>query len=121
MMCLKTLDLLLPIYALAAAVVLIAILSVRHSLDGFIVKLIILKLLYDLSLHAYSIVLYQRWLGIPLSRKLWVKSLGATLTEPFVFQIMRQLGAVLGWLAFLRRRIDWLPQRRVTVASVTAG
>jgi hypothetical protein len=24
---------------------------------------------------------------------------------------MRQLGAVLGWLAFLRRKIDWMPQR----------
>jgi cellulose synthase/poly-beta-1,6-N-acetylglucosamine synthase-like glycosyltransferase len=111
MLCLKTLDLLLPIYALAAAVVLIAILSVRHFLDSFIVKLIIAKLIFDLILHAYSIVLYQRWLGIPLSRKLWMQSLGATLTEPFVFQLMRQLGAVLGWLAFLRRKIDWMPQR----------
>jgi cellulose synthase/poly-beta-1,6-N-acetylglucosamine synthase-like glycosyltransferase len=111
MLCLKTLDLLLPIYALAAAVVLIAILSVRHFLDIFIVKLIVLKLIFDLILHAYSIVLYQRWLGIPLSRKLWIQSLGATLTEPFIFQIMRQLGAVFGWLAFLRGKINWIPQR----------
>jgi hypothetical protein len=111
MLCLKTLDLLLPIYALAAAVVLIAILTIRHYLDAFIVKIIILKLIYDLLLHAYSIVLFQRWLGIPLSRKLWIQSLGATLTEPFVFQIMRQLGAVFGWLAFLRGQINWMPQR----------
>jgi cellulose synthase/poly-beta-1,6-N-acetylglucosamine synthase-like glycosyltransferase len=111
MLCLKTLDLLLPIYALAAAVVLVVLLSVRHSLDIFILKLIIAKLIYDLTLHAYSIVLYQRWLGIPLSRKLWLQSLGATLSEPFVFQIMRQLGAVFGWVAFLRRKIDWMPQR----------
>jgi cellulose synthase/poly-beta-1,6-N-acetylglucosamine synthase-like glycosyltransferase len=117
MMCLKTLDLLLPIYALAAAAVLVAILAFRHFLDGFIVKLIIIKLIYDLALHAYSIVIYQRWLGIPFSRKLWLQSFGATITEPFVFQIMRQLGAVLGWLAFLRRRIDWMPQRPVTVAT----
>jgi len=118
MMCLKTLDLLLPIYALAAVVVLIVILSTRHFLDAFIVKLIVIKLIFDLLLHAYSIVLYQRWLGIPLSRKLWIASLGATLTEPFVFQIMRQLGAVLGWIAFLRRKIDWMPQRPVTVGTV---
>ncbi len=71
MLCLKTLDLLLPIYALAAAVVLVVLLAVRHSLDIFIVKLIVAKLVFDLILHAYSIVLYQRWLGIPLSRKLW--------------------------------------------------
>jgi cellulose synthase/poly-beta-1,6-N-acetylglucosamine synthase-like glycosyltransferase len=118
MLCLKTLDLLLPIYALAAAVVLIIILSVRHFLDIFIVKLIILKLIYDLTLHAYSIVLYQRWLGIPFSRKLWLQSFGATLTEPFVFQIMRQLGAVFGWIAFLRRKIDWMPQRQVVETVV---
>jgi len=121
MMCLKTLDLLLPLYALAAAVVLIVLLSIHHGIDIFIVKVIAMKLFFDLILHAYSIVLYQRWLGIPLSRKMWVQSLGATLTEPFVFQIMRQLGAVLGWLAFLRRKIDWMPQRRVTTAPVTAS
>jgi hypothetical protein len=110
---------LLPIYALAAAVVLIAILSVRHYLDSFIIKVIILKLIYDLVLHAYSIVIYQRWLGIPLSRKLWLQSFGATLTEPFVFQIMRQLGAVFGWLAFLRGQINWMPQRPVVTEPVT--
>jgi cellulose synthase/poly-beta-1,6-N-acetylglucosamine synthase-like glycosyltransferase len=121
MLCLKTLDLLLPIYALAAVVVLVAILSIRHTLSIFIVTLIVAKLVFDLILHAYSIVLYQCWLGIPLSRKLWIQSLGATLSEPFVFQIMRQFGAVLGWLAFLRRKIDWMPQRPVAVPSVTAG
>lgn len=121
MLCLKTLDLLLPIYALAAGVVLLAILAVRHSIDGFILKLILAKLLFDLILHAYSIVLYQRWLGIPLSRKLWLQSLGATLTEPFVFQIMRQMGAVFGWLAFLRGRIDWMPQRRMEAAPAAVA
>lgn len=113
MMCVKTLDLLLPIYALASAVVLVVILAVRHALAAIIIKLIIAKLIFDLVLHAYAIVLYQRWLGIPLSRKLWLQSLGATLSEPFVFQILRQLGAVFGWLAFLRRKIDWHPQRPV--------
>jgi cellulose synthase/poly-beta-1,6-N-acetylglucosamine synthase-like glycosyltransferase len=111
MLCLKTLDLLLPIYALAAVVVLIMILLIRHHIATVILELIAAKLLFDLVLHAYSIVTYQRWLGIPLSRKLWLASFGATLTEPFVFQIMRQLGAVFGWLAFLRGKINWLPQR----------
>jgi cellulose synthase/poly-beta-1,6-N-acetylglucosamine synthase-like glycosyltransferase len=111
MLTLKTLDLLLPIYALAALVVLVCILAIRHHLQAFIVKLIIAKLLFDLIGHAYSMVLYQRWLGIPLSRKLWLRSMGATLTEPFAFQLMRQFGAVFGWLAFLRRDITWMPQR----------
>src|SRR5258707_6412867 len=33
MMCLKTLDLLLPVYALAALVVLVMLLGIRHSID----------------------------------------------------------------------------------------
>lgn len=111
MLVLKTLDLLLPVYAFAAGVVLIVILAVRRSLDPFIIKLILAKLLFDLILHAYSIILYQRWLGIPWSRRLWLQSFGATLTEPFLFQIFRQLGAIFGWLAFLRGRINWHPQR----------
>ncbi len=111
MLCLKTLDLLLPIYALVAAVVLVVLLIIHHGLQIFIVKLIAAKLIFDLTLHCYSIVLYQRWLGLPLSRKMWLQSLGATISEPFVFQIMRQLGAVFGWVAFLRRKIDWQPQR----------
>jgi cellulose synthase/poly-beta-1,6-N-acetylglucosamine synthase-like glycosyltransferase len=119
MLCLKTLDLLLPVYALAAVVVLVMILSVRHSLDIFIVKLIVVKLIYDLVLHAYSIILYQRWVGLPISNGMWLKSLGASLSEPFVFQIMRQLGAVLGWLAFIRNRIDWQPQRPTVPAAST--
>jgi cellulose synthase/poly-beta-1,6-N-acetylglucosamine synthase-like glycosyltransferase len=118
MLCIKTLDLLLPIYALAAAVVLVVLLCVHHGLQLFIVKLIVAKLIFDLALHCYSIVLYQRWLGIPLSRKMWLQSLGATISEPFVFQIMRQLGAVFGWIAFLRRKIDWQPQRPSTEALV---
>ena len=111
MMCLKTLDLFLPIYALAAAVILIILVSIHHGLSIFIVKIILAKLAYDLLLHAYSIRLYQRWLDWPLSGRFLLQSIGATLTEPFVFQIMRQLGAALGWLAFLRRKIDWQPQR----------
>ena len=111
MLCLKTLDLLLPIYALTATVVLIVLLVVRHHLDPFILKLILAKLLFDLILHVYSIVTFQQWLGIPLSQRLWARSIGATLTEPFAFQLIRQLGAVFGWLAYLTGRINWMPQR----------
>ncbi|MEI9999977.1 MAG: glycosyltransferase [Verrucomicrobiota bacterium] len=117
MMCIKTLDLLLPIYALASAVILVVILSIRHALPLFIVKLIIVKLIFDLVLHAYSIILFQRWQGIPLSRKMWLQSIGATLSEPFVFQIMRQLGAVFGWVAFMRQRMEWHPQRPASGAD----
>lgn len=121
MMCIKTLDLLLPVYAFASAVVLIVLLSVRHSLPVIILEIIALKLLFDLVLHAYSIILYQRWLGAPFPRKLWVLSIGATLSEPFVFQIMRQLGAILGWIAFLRRRMDWAPQRPALAVPASEG
>jgi cellulose synthase/poly-beta-1,6-N-acetylglucosamine synthase-like glycosyltransferase len=120
MLCLKTLDLLLPIYALAAAVVLVMLHIMHGHLSGLVLKLIAAKLIFDLVLHAYSLVLYQRWLGLPTKPRLWAKSIGATLSEPFAFQILRQLGAVFGWLAFLRGQIDWLPQRPAEKAVVMA-
>ncbi len=119
MMILKTLDLLLPIYALASAAVLVGFLIHGRSFNFFILGIVGMKLLYDLTLHAWSILIYQRWLGIPMGRSLWLWSIFATLSEPFVFQIMRQLGAVLGWIAFLRGNMNWHPQRPTSPAPVT--
>ena len=120
MMILKTLDLLLPIYALASASVLVGFLLHGHSFNFFILGIVLVKLIYDVSLHAWSIMIYQRWLGTKTgaSRWMWVWSIVASCTEPFVFQIMRQMGAVLGWVAFLRGRINWQPQRPLMPISI---
>lgn len=111
MLPIKVIDSLLPIYALTAAFFLVYFLGIGKPISPFIWGVIVVKALYDLIFHCWAIILYQKWQGIPLSRKLWAKSLLATLTEPIAFQILRHLGAVLGWIAFLRGKIQWEPQR----------
>lgn len=114
---LKTIDLLLPIYGLLAFSALIAFAFSGKSIDRFILALLVFKLLFDLSCHFYAFRLYGRWQGKRIGG---ARALLATLTEPFGFQLLRQLGALLGWVAFLRGRIDWHPQRKVRVLHANA-
>ena len=105
---LKTIDLLLPVYGLFALASLGAFLLSGKAVDRTIVFLLLFKLAFDLSCHFYAFSLYQRWQGKRLGAG---RALLATLTEPLCFQLLRQLAALLGWIAFLRGRIEWHPQR----------
>jgi cellulose synthase/poly-beta-1,6-N-acetylglucosamine synthase-like glycosyltransferase len=109
----KTLDMLLPLYGLASLLALVAILALGKPLDPLVAFALVFKLLFDLTCHASAVGLYQRWLGYPITPRTIGRSLFATLTEPFAFQLLRQVGAGLGWIAFLRGRIEWAPQRAV--------
>jgi cellulose synthase/poly-beta-1,6-N-acetylglucosamine synthase-like glycosyltransferase len=113
----KTIDTLLPVYGLAAVLAFVGLVCTGHRVGGFVLVAIIGKLLFDLSCHFYSMWLYQRWLGEPITARFSAKALLATLTEPLFFQLLRQLGAVLGWVAFLRGQIRWEPQRAAAVIS----
>jgi cellulose synthase/poly-beta-1,6-N-acetylglucosamine synthase-like glycosyltransferase len=115
----KTGDTLLPVYGLAAVLVFVGLLASGHRVGGIVLFAIVAKLLFDLTCHFYSMILYQRWQQQPLTLGFSVRALLATLTEPLGFQLLRQFGAVLGWIAFLRGRIEWHPQRAVTSPSVS--
>lgn len=117
----KTADTLLPVYGLAAVVTFVALLTTGHRLGGVALAAVGAKLLFDLACHFYSMRLYQRWLGQPVTARFSLKALFATLTEPLFFQLLRQVGAVLGWVAFLRGRAEWQPQRASTDASTATG
>ena len=112
MLPIKTIDTLLPVYALFAVLVLAGFVTFGRRVDKFIIGLLIAKALFDLTFHCWAVVLYQRWQKIPLTRMLWAQSFLATLTEPLVFQVLRHLGAVLGWIYFLRGKMQWQPQRQ---------
>jgi cellulose synthase/poly-beta-1,6-N-acetylglucosamine synthase-like glycosyltransferase len=113
----KTVDTLLPIYGLAAVVVLFGLIASGRWPGGVVLAAIAAKLLFDLACHFYSMTLYQRWQGQRLTLAFSIRALLATLTEPLAFQLLRQLGAVLGWVAFLRGRIVWHPQRELAPAK----
>jgi cellulose synthase/poly-beta-1,6-N-acetylglucosamine synthase-like glycosyltransferase len=104
----KTVDLLLPLYGLLALLLLAGYLVAGGAIHAWILAMLLAKLAYDLGLHLWSMALHRRWQG---EGNITVGTLLATLLEPVVFQPLRQLGAACGWIAYLRRRIDWAPQR----------
>ncbi len=113
---LKTVDLLLPVYGLLALAVLLGFLIGGRHLDALILCLLALKFLFDATCHSIGVVLYHRWLALPRPPSLWIHTLAASLTEPFGFQLLRQLGALLGWYDHLRGASDWTPQRSARAA-----
>ena len=88
--------------------------ALGRPLDPVVLAALGAKFAYDLGMHARCVWLHARWQREPLSPRRVARSLLATFTEPFAFQFLRQFGALLGWLAFLRGRIDWAPQRPPT-------
>lgn len=108
MMPLKTVDLLLPLVGLLAFAVVLGLLASGRSLDPLILIVLGGKVVVDLLLAAIILRLTARWTG--KQQPTW-SVLSATLIEPFAYQPLRQLGALLGWVSHLRRRHSWTPQR----------
>ncbi len=81
-----------------------------------------LKLVLDMGFHLWSIRLYRRW-AAPGQRIGYLSGLVASLLEPFSFQLLRHLGAALGWLVFLTGARAWGTQHRsaVTVSAREAA
>jgi cellulose synthase/poly-beta-1,6-N-acetylglucosamine synthase-like glycosyltransferase len=107
----KTIDTLLPIFAALAQISLIVLVCRGGFLTGFLLSILAAKLIFDLVMHLWAIRIYGRWLAVPITPRLLLQSLGASLLEPFFFQPLRYTGALLGWLAFLRNRFQWESQR----------
>ena len=108
----KALDTMQPIYGLTAVALLVAyVVSGRVSLVAAIGGVIGLKLAIDIGFHLWSVRLYARWIGAPARGRL-TPALLAALAEPFCFQILRHVGAALGWVTFLTGSRSWGPQRR---------
>jgi cellulose synthase/poly-beta-1,6-N-acetylglucosamine synthase-like glycosyltransferase len=107
----KTVDTLLPVYGLVAALSLPLLFVFHKPVPTPLLVLAGAKFAFDLCCHASCVWMYQRWLGLPVTPGLVARSLLATFTEPLGFQLLRQGGAVAGWIAFLRGRIEWAPQR----------
>jgi glycosyltransferase involved in cell wall biosynthesis len=103
----KAIDTLQPLYGLAGSVLLVAyIAGGRTHLLEAVASVIGAKLALDLLFGAWSIRLYRRWTGDPHALDTRAGLL-AILLEPFSFQILRHLGAALGWLTFLTGRATW--------------
>ena len=117
MLPIKTCDLLLPIYGLFAIAVLVAFCGFGFAVPMLIIWVLIAKLVFDLVASFVAFFLMRRWAGWDLFQESGHQGprllgiLTATACEPFAYQILRQLAALLGWISFLRRRTTWTPQR----------
>ncbi len=103
----KAIDTMQPFYGLIGAV-LIAVFLIHGRFDVLlpVAGVIGAKIVLDIGFHLWSLHAYRSWLGrgrrasIPLA-------LVASVLEPFSFQLLRHLGAALGWVSFLRRSRRW--------------
>lgn len=108
----KAIDTLQPLYGLTAFGLLVAY-AARGRIDTLApaAALIGAKITLDLAFHLWSVHLYRRWVG-DRARASFGWALVAALVEPFSFQLLRHLGAALGWLAFLTGQSHWGRQSR---------
>jgi cellulose synthase/poly-beta-1,6-N-acetylglucosamine synthase-like glycosyltransferase len=115
----KAVDTMQPIFGLTALGILFV--SIARGQFDVLVPVsawIIAKISIDLGFHLWSVHLYRRWIGTTTDARFGYALLAA-LAEPFSFQVLRHLGATLGWVTFLTRQSHWGKQERL--AAITSG
>jgi cellulose synthase/poly-beta-1,6-N-acetylglucosamine synthase-like glycosyltransferase len=113
----KAVDTLQPLYGLTAFFLLVFyVVTGRLGVLGAAASVIGIKLAIDLAFHLWSIYLYRKWVGGTERARLG-EGLLAALAEPFTFQLLRHLGAAMGWVAFLTQRWHWGRQERVGIVT----
>ncbi len=111
----KAVDTMQPIFGLTAlGILLVSVAQGRASVLIPVSAWILAKIAIDLGFHLWSVHLYRRWVG-GTTRAGFGFALLAALAEPFTFQILRHVGATLGWVTFLTRRRQWGAQERLAV------
>jgi hypothetical protein len=117
MMPVKAIDTLQPVYGLTAfALLLLFLFTGRLALALPVSGVIAAKIVVDLAFHLWSVHLYRRWTGDRGSSRLPMAIL-ASIIEPFTFQLLRHLGATLGWLHVLTARTSWGVQERTGLVA----
>ena len=108
----KAIDTFQPIYGLTAFVLLCVYLVQGHlSVLAPVAGVIGAKIVVDFSFQLWAIHLYRRWTGARAGAS-YAQAFAASVIEPFSFQLLRHVGAVWGWGAFLTGRQTWGGQRR---------
>jgi cellulose synthase/poly-beta-1,6-N-acetylglucosamine synthase-like glycosyltransferase len=101
----KALDTVQPLYGLAAFGLLIGFIvtgNVRVALPVIIAMAV--KVLIDLAYLLWSLRLYRHWTG---QRPSIAGALLAAIVEPVSFQLLRHVGAAMGWWVFLTGQKTW--------------
>ena len=117
----KAIDTLQPVYGLTGAVLLLWYVATgQFAVVVPVAGVILGKIALDLAFYLWSLHLYRRWLGHSSGLYL-IPAILAALIEPFTFQILRHLGAALGWVSFLTGARSWGVQQRLGVVMPVAA
>ncbi len=115
----KAADTMQPIYGLTAIFLLFYyLLTGRAAVVLGAGAVIGAKLLFDFGFYLWSVHLYRRWVGTS-GRVSYGSALLGALIEPFTFQLLRHLGASLGWVSLLTRQMHWGARSRRTLPTPT--
>ena len=87
------------------------LISGKLSLLASVLVVIGIKIIIDLVFHSWSVYLYKRWTNDSAQPKFSL-AIAAAILEPFTFQLLRHLGAAMGWYYFLVGRKTWGKQVR---------
>ena len=121
MLPIKALDTVQPLYGLFAIALLVAFLATdRAALLVPVGGAYIGKIALDYAFHLWCIRLYRLWVDPGTLARLH-HALVFALFEPFTFQVLRHLGATLGWFAFLTRHRAWGRQTRAGLLAPRDG
>jgi cellulose synthase/poly-beta-1,6-N-acetylglucosamine synthase-like glycosyltransferase len=111
MLPIKTIDTLQPIFGLVALFLLWRFLLTGADISTFVLSVIAIKLVIDYCFHIWSLNKYYHWLGQPIPYQRWVQATLCCLADPFIFQPIRHLSALIGWTLVLETNVRWEPIR----------
>jgi glycosyltransferase involved in cell wall biosynthesis len=107
MMPVKAIDTLQPIYGLSATALLLLFLATGRSGAALpAAGLTLAKIGLDIANIALLIAAYRRWTGEKSTLSLG-RAIVCLVVEPFSFQVLRHLGAALGWVSLASGAIVW--------------
>lgn len=108
----KALDTVQPLYGLTALGLLIYFIATgQYAPLGPVLLLVIGKLVIDIVFQMWTIRVYRRWVE-DRRRASVVGAAVSGIVAPLTFQLLLQLGALLGWFAFLTGAGRWGKQTR---------
>jgi len=117
----KALDTMQPLYGLVSIALLLAAIAHGNGSVAFPVASVIgAKIALDLAFYLWSLHLYRQWQG-DAARVRLLPAIAAALIEPFTFQVLRHLGATLGWVSFLTGSRSWVASRPASAQSGVAA
>jgi cellulose synthase/poly-beta-1,6-N-acetylglucosamine synthase-like glycosyltransferase len=107
MLPIKTVDTLQPIFGLFALYLLIDFTITDTDIATHVLIVILVKLLIDLCFHLWSLSKYHDWLGESVTHSRWWQALFCCLLDPFFFQPLRHISALIGWTMIFRKNARW--------------